>query len=70
MNKISRNRDEVDESYERRKWFINEIKPKTKEQYNEAIILSNVWINMLLLGCIYPKNIIDKIKIILKNSKF
>ena len=44
MNQIKRNLDETNESYNRRVWFINEIKPKTNKEYNEAIRLSEIWV--------------------------
>lgn len=69
-NKISRNIDETDESFMRRKWFINEMKPKTKHELNEAIRLSNIWVNTVILGCVYPILVMNKIKKILEKSSF
>ncbi len=66
--KVKRNQDEVDESYKRRKWFIGEITPKTKKEYEEAIKLSNIWINMKYLGCRYPTEAEKKVENILKGS--
>jgi len=68
MNQIKRNLDETNESYNRRVWFINEIKPKTNKEYNEAIRLSEIWVNTILLGCIYPTTVMNKIKTILDKS--
>jgi len=66
--KIIKNLDETEESYNRRVWFISEIKPKTQNEYEEAIRLSNIWINMIILKCIYPIDVMNRIKIILKNT--
>ena len=42
---IDRNIDEIDESYKRRKWFVEQINPKTEKERIESIKLSNMWIN-------------------------
>ena len=70
MNKIKRNLDETDESYRRRIWFISEIKPKTSLEYEEAIRLSNIWVNVLFLKCVYPLETMNRIKIILANTSY
>ncbi len=62
MNRIKRNEDEVDESYKRRIWFIKHVKTK------DAELLSNIWVNSLLLGCVYPLKIMNEIKKLLKNN--
>lgn len=67
---IKRNVDEVNESYRRRIWFVKIYNPKTKKELEEAIRLSNIWINALLLHCVYPMYIMNDIKKILKNSKY
>jgi hypothetical protein len=70
MNYVKRNIDETNESYNRRVWFVSQIKPKTKKDYDEAIKLSNIWVNAILLGCIYPIMVMNKIKILLNKSNF
>ena len=67
---IKRNEDEVNESYNRRVWFVKEFKPKNKSELEEAIKLSNIWVNTLLLGCIYLITAMNKIKKILEKSSF
>jgi len=67
-NKIKKNIDETEESYKRRLWFISLLKPKTKDETKNAILLANIWINMIILKCIYPKPIMEKIHIIVKNA--
>ena len=67
---IKRNIDETNESYNRRTWFIKEMKPKTPKEKSESINLSNIWVNTLLLGCIYPVTVMNKIKKILDKSSF
>jgi hypothetical protein len=68
--RIDRLIDELDESYIRRKWFIEQIAPKTEEESREAVRLSERWVYMLFLGCIYPKIVVDKIRNILRNTKY
>ncbi len=65
---IKINLDETNESFNRRVWFINEIKPKTQKEKDESIKLSNIWVNSILLGCIYPVNVMNIIKKILNKS--
>lgn len=67
---VKRNEDETNESYNRRVWFISEVKPKTQKEYEEAIKLSNIWVNTILLECIYPVTTMNKIKKILDKSSF
>lgn len=69
-NNIRRNLNETEESYNRRVWFINEMKPKTNKDFYEAIKLSNIWVNTILLGCIYPATVMTKIKNILDKSSY
>jgi len=67
---IDRNIDEIDESYKRRKWFVEQINPKTEKERIESIKLSNMWVNTLFLGCVYFSADMNKIKKILINSNF
>lgn len=67
---IKRNIDEINDSYNRRKWFIKEMKPKTQKEIENAINLSNIWVNTILLGCIYPPKTMNEIKLILDKSSF
>jgi hypothetical protein len=65
---IKRNIDETDESYNRRKWFIQEIKSKNSKNIGDIVQMSNIWVNTILLKCIYPTEIMNKIKQILDKS--
>jgi len=67
---IKRNIDEINDSYNRRKWFIKEMKPKTQKEIENAINLSNIWVNTILLGCKYPPKTMNEIKLILDKSSF
>lgn len=42
------------EKFNERGWFIANKMPKTKEEYNEAVRLSRIWINMKYNDAIYP----------------
>lgn len=72
VNKINikRNLYETDESYKRRKWFINQAKPKNEKELKEYIVLANAWVNTLFLGCIYPTFAMNRIKSILVKSNY
>jgi len=65
---IQKNLDELDENYNKRIWFIKEIDPKTKKDTENAIRLSNIWINIISLKCIYPLQVMHTIHDILKNT--
>ena len=67
---IKRNLDETNESFNRRVWFINEIKPKTPKELVEVTKLSNIWVNTILLNCIYPVSTMNIIKKILNKSSY
>ncbi len=67
---VKRNIDETNESYFRRKWFIKEMKPKTQKEKEDAVKLSNIWVNTILLGCVYPTTVMNQIKKILDKSSF
>ena len=67
---IKRNVNEVNESYNRRVWFIKQMNPKTSNEKLEAIQLSQIWVNTILLHCIYPIDAMTKIKKVLGASKY
>lgn len=68
--KVERNEYEPNASYNRRVWFINQMNIKTENDKKEAIKLSNIWTNMVLLHCIYSNEVMNKIGKILGNSVY
>lgn len=66
--KIPRNLDETNESYEKRKWFIGTYAPKTPKEFDKAVQLSNIWVNMLYLKCRYPDKTEKEIANVIKKS--
>lgn len=70
MNKYSiKKRDsETNEMFIRRKFFIEKYKPKNKADFEEALILSYIWINIVYLKCVYKSTDMIKIKNILSNK--
>ena len=70
MENVPRNPEETEESYVRRKWLIKVVKPKTKSEVQEAIVLANCWVNMIFLGCVYPISIAKRLKLILSKSEY
>lgn len=65
---IRKNINETDESYEKREWFIKQNKPKNEKELEKFLILSNVWVNILYLNCIYPIEIMKRIQTILNSQ--
>lgn len=65
---IKRNMDELNNSYNLRKWFIYQLKPKNKKAFDEAVLLSNILVNWKYLHCIYPTPYMKKIQKIYVNT--
>jgi ribosomal protein S6 len=57
LHKLKFNIDETIENYYKRWWFISNISPKNISEFNEAVRLSNIWINMIVLKCKYNQNL-------------
>ena len=57
-----KDKDETNELFEKRKKFIAMMKPKNKLDYNRALVLSRIIINILVLKCIYNENIMSKVE--------
>ena len=66
--KIERNQDETNASFERRKWFIGQLKPKSQQTYDEAVRLSEIWVNWKYLGCQYPEKVMKEVREVLDES--
>lgn len=64
---LEKNIDEIIQNYCKRWWFISNLKPKTKNEYDDLIRLSNIWINMITLKCKYVESIEKKILNIVKS---
>ena len=64
---INRNKYEIDKSYQMRLLFISLLKPKTQKSFNDAVMYSNIWINMEFLKCGYPQIIENKMKKIIES---
>jgi hypothetical protein len=60
---LKKNQYETTSSYNKRQWFVKQYllyNPKVDEE--EAARLSNIWINMITLGCRYPADVEQEIK--------
>ena len=67
---MQHNQYETNESFQKRKWFVsNYLKYNPKSKESEAVRLSNIWINMITIGCRYPQPIESKIYSFLKTQK-
>jgi hypothetical protein len=61
MNFISRRSNETKKQFEFRQKIFNEVYEDTKDQ-EVALIYSNIWVNILSLGCSYPKEVLRKVE--------
>ena len=64
---ISRIEDELDMEYKRRCKFVDFIKPSSEIELNNAIMLSKILSNMLVLHCHYDEKVENKVLSICKN---
>lgn len=65
---IKRNKHEIDENYQMRLLFVSLLKPNTLKKFNEAVMYSNIWINIEFLKCKYSSIIENKITKIIESS--
>ena len=63
---IKRNNDETDQNYHMRVAFIAKVRPMTDTDFHETERLSDIWINMEVLGCRYIPQVEEKIAKILE----
>ena len=61
-----RDEDETNEIFEKRKKFIAMMKPKNKGEYKRSLVLSRIIINILILKCIYNKEIMKYVEKLIK----
>jgi hypothetical protein len=54
-------KNETKEQFEFRMNIFNNIYNDLKDS-NKALVYSNIWINILSLGCSYPESIMEKVK--------
>ena len=63
---IERNQDEPLNIFNKRKWFVAYLFPKTEKEYEEAVKWSNIWSNTQFLKVVYNKEVMkvleDKVK--------
>ena len=60
-NKFTQRNNETKEQFLFRKQIFDRVKLDTKDE-NKALVYSNMWINILSLGCSYADEIMEKIK--------
>ena len=61
---LKKDRYEPIEKFNERGWFITKCHPSNDKEYESAITLSRIWINIKYNGCEYNKAIMDKINLI------
>lgn len=59
--KLEKDSYESYECFSERGWFVVNRKPKTKEEYEEAVRLSRVYVGVKYYGRIYSKSLMSKI---------
>ena len=68
---IERNLDEPLHIFNKRKWFVAYLFPKTKEEYEDAVKWSNIWANTHFLKVVYNEEVMsileDKVKLMNKD---
>lgn len=57
---VSRNSTETDKDYLSRKWYVAKKSPKTKDDYQRTIQLSNVYLNAQK-GCRYNEELMAEV---------
>ena len=68
-NKIKQNKLETEYNYSLRKLFIAFYDPKTDKELNESEMYSNIWINIIVLGCKYNIEIEKRMDKMIKKDK-
>lgn len=63
---LERDNHESLEKFYERGWFITHMNPQTKDDYNEAIRLSRIWINIKFDKCIYHNEMMSIINNIIE----
>ena len=63
-----KNIDETNESFMKRKKIIALLKPKNKKNYEHAIVLSNIYVNMLYLKVVYNSEITKEVQQLIHNN--
>jgi len=58
---IEKNSSESDDSFNKRGWFIVSQKPITEKEYNDAILMSYIMINIETYKCTYDLKIMEKL---------
>lgn len=59
---LEKNENEPLEKLNQRGWFIATQQPKTDEEYQELIKLSNIWMNNKYYKCEYDITLMNKVK--------
>ena len=58
---IVRDNDELDLQYNIRKKFINDVNPKSFNEFKLALLYSYIYVNINDLGCSYSKEVNNKL---------
>ena len=56
---IKKDNFESIEKLNERGWFVAQIAPQTKAEYDEAVRLSRIWVNIKFDKCKYSKSVTD-----------
>lgn len=58
---VKKDKHESIEKFNERGWFIANLAPTNEMEYNEAVKLSRIFINVKYNGCIYDITLMNKI---------
>ena len=68
---IKKSQYETSQSYNKRQWFVkNYLLYNNTVGEADAVLLSKIWINMISIGCRYPKEVEMKIKKFLESYPY
>lgn len=67
ITKVIRDEHEPLEHFNERGYFIVSQKPKTRKEYEMAVLYSRIYINKLHKGCGYNRDVEKRLESMLKN---
>ena len=60
---------EIYDHFIERGLFVASQKPKTDKEYEEALLYSKIYMSSKIYGCVYQKNVMDRLKEMEENMK-
>lgn len=60
--KLEKDSYESEECFAARGWFVVNQKPKTREEYNEAVKLSRIYVGVKFFNRVYSNSLMKKVE--------